>query len=225
MRAPGTDQLIPSAPVGWLERLRRNLRRQSRKVYRGIRHPRQRRKGRIREWLGARIHNRDLWRFSRRPVANGLAGGLFFSMLPLPAQSVFAAAAGIARGWNLPAAIVATWLSNPFTYVPMFLGAKASVMGIYHLFGAEPAIRHLTPSHVKDLDWNEFWKLASHVGPELLLGYLTVGLASALIGYAIVHSLWWLVQHHEEPERPARSVPRHRLTAPRPRLREQENQS
>lgn len=204
MLPPPADVPPPPLHVGWLEKVRRGLRRQSRKIYRGLRHPKQRRKGRIREWLGSRIHNRDLWRFSRHPVANGLAGGLFFSMLPLPMQGAFAAAVGIARGWNLPAAIVATWISNPFTYVPMFLAAKGSVMGIYHLLGAEPAIRHLTPSHIKDLDWTGFWKLASHAGPELLLGYVLVGLGCAAVGYAVVHSFWWLVRHHEEPDRPAR---------------------
>ncbi len=204
-----------------MEQLRRGLRRQSRKLYRSIRHPRERRKGALRDWLGARIHNRDLWRFRRRPVANGLGWGLFFSMLPLPMQSLFAAAMAIARGWNVPAAVVATWVSNPFTYVPMFLAAKASVTGVYHLFGAEPAIRDLKPSHVKDLDWDGFWKLASHAGPELLLGYVIVGAACAIAGYAIVHSFWWVVRHHEEPDRPPRPVP---FVKPR-RLREQENGS
>jgi uncharacterized protein (DUF2062 family) len=216
------------APVGWLERVRRMLRRQSRKVYRAIRHPRQRRRGRIREWLGARIHNRDLWRFSRAPVANGLAGGLFFSMLPLPAQGLFAAAMGIARGWNLPAAIVATWLSNPLTYVPMFLGAKASVVGIYQIFGAEPSIKEMTPSQMsslmKDLEWVELGKLASNAGAELLLGYLLLGVACALVGYTVVHSLWWLVRHHEDPVRPPRPV-RTPRPARRPGLRKQENQA
>ena len=220
MLPPPPDVLPPAPPVGWLEKVRRSLRRQSRKIYRGLRHPKQRRKGRIREWLGSRIHNRDLWRFSRHPVANGLAGGLFFSMLPLPMQSAFAAAVGIARGWNLPAAIVATWISNPFTYVPMFLAAKSSVMGIYHFFGAEPAIRDLRPSHIKDLDWAGFWNLATHAGPELLLGYVLVGLACAAVGYAVVHSFWWLVRHHEEPDRPVR--PEGPIAR---RLREQENQS
>jgi uncharacterized protein len=200
---PGSD-FTPVPSTGWLGMLRLSLRRQSRKLYRLIRHPRQRRKGRIREWLGARIHNRDLWRFKRGPVANGLAGGLFFSMLPLPMQSIFAAAVGIGRGWHLPSAIVATWISNPFTYVPMFMAAKGSVMGLYHLCGAEAGIRNLTPSHMKDLDWNGFWKLVVQAGPELLLGYVLVGLGCAVIGYALVHGFWWLVRGHEDPDLPAR---------------------
>jgi len=189
----------PLPPPGWLEILRRSLRRQSRKLYRTLRHPRQRRKGALREWLGSRINNRDLWRFRRRPVAHGLAGGLFFSMLPLPMQSLFAAAVGIGRGWNLPAAIVATWVSNPLTYAPMFLAARGSVVGLYHCFGAEPAVRHLTPSAVLNLDWDGFLKLARHAGPELLLGYVLVGLVCAMTGYALVHGFWWAVRSHEEP--------------------------
>lgn len=198
---------LPLPPPGWGERLRRGLRRQSRKLYRQIRHPRERRKGALREWLGSRIHNRDLWRFRRHPVANGLAGGLFLSMLPLPMQSLCAAGVGIARGWNLPAAIVATWVSNPATYVPMFIAAKASVTQLYALFGAEPAIRDLKPSHVRDLDWSGFWALATHAGPELLLGYAMVGAACAAVGYVLVHSFWWLVRHHEEPARPTVAKP------------------
>ncbi len=210
----------PDAPpvplAGSLNRLRRALRRQSRQLYRSLRHPRQRRKGALREWLGARIHNRDLWRFRRHPVANGLAGGLFFSMLPLPMQGLFAAAVGIGRGWNLPAAIVATWISNPLTYVPMFLAAKGSVTGLYRLFGAEPAIRHLTPAQVKNLNWPRFWDLAANAGPELLLGYTLVGLACAALGFAAVHGLWWLVRAHEDPDhRPAPS-PSPALTGPPP---------
>lgn len=200
MLPPGPE--IPShqtAPQRWIARLRLSLRRQSRKLYRSLRHPRQRAKGRIREWLGARIHNRDLWHLRRHPVANGLAGGLFIAMLPIPLQSLFAAAVGIARGWNLPAAVVATWVSNPFTYLPMFLGAKYSVLWIYGLFGAEPAIRNLKFSVIKDADFSDLLSLASHAGPELLLGYTLVGLGSALVGYILVHSLWWLIRHHEEP--------------------------
>ncbi len=189
---------LPNPSPGALAGLRQALRRQSRSLYRSLRHPRQRRKGALREWLGARIHQRDLWRFRRHPVACGLAGGLFISMLPLPMQSLCAATVGIARGWNLPSAIVATWISNPLTYVPMFIAAKASVTGLYGLFGAEPAIRHLTPAHVKNLDWHSFWQLASNAGPELLLGYVLVGLACAALGFALVHSLWWLVRHRED---------------------------
>lgn len=188
-----------SAIQRWVARIRLSLRRQSRKLYRNLRHPRQRAKGRIREWLGSRIHNRDLWHLRRHSVANGLAGGLFFAMMPVPMQSLFAAAVGIARGWNLPAAVSATWVSNPFTYLPMFLGAKYSVMWIYGLFGAEPAIRNLKFSVIKDADFSDLLSLASHAGPELLLGYTLVGLACALVGYLLVHSLWWLIRHHEEP--------------------------
>lgn len=203
MLPPGPE-IPPASTVlqRWIARLRLSLRRQSRKLYRHLRHPRQRAKGRLREWLGSRIHNRDLWHLRRHPVANGMAGGLFIAMLPIPLQSLFAAAVGIARGWNLPATVVATWVSNPFTYVPMFMGAKGSVIFIYNLFGAEPSVKHLKFSAVKELELADLWSLASHSGFELLLGYSIVGLLCAIVGYITVHSLWWLVRHHEEPPSP-----------------------
>ena len=192
--------------LSWVGRMRLALRRQSRKLYRSIRHPKQRRKGRVRDWLGARIHNRNLWRFRRHSVAGGIAGGLFVGMLPIPGQSAVAGILGIARGWNLPAAVAATWVSFPLTYWPMFLGAKYSVMWIYGLFGAEPAIRSLklTPSALKEMDWATLKYLVAHAGPELLLGYLILAIVSAAVGWVLVHSLWWLVKHHEEPHNHAR---------------------
>ena len=57
--------------------------------------------------------------------------------------------------------------------------------------------------------------------PELLLGYLLVGLACAVTGYVLVHSFWWLVRHHEDPERPAHPIRPLR----RARLREQDSQT
>jgi hypothetical protein len=207
MSASGPVTALGSLPPpSRLESLRRNLRRKTRQLYKSLRHPRERRKSALREWLGARINNRDLWQFRRHPVANGFAGGLFFSMLPLPMQSIFAVAAGIGRGWNLPFAIAATWISNPFTYVPMFLAARGSVVGLYSLFGAEPAIRQLTPEAVKNLDWKGFLNLAGHAGPELLLGYVLTGLGCALTGFVLVHSLWWLVRSYEDKILPPRRL-------------------
>lgn len=196
-------------------RIRLALRRHNRKIYKSLRHPSQRRKGRFRNWLGGRIHDRNLWRFRRHPVANGFAGGLFIAMLPVPAQSLIAGAVGIARGWNLPAAILATWVSNPLTYVPMFIAAKACVVWIYGLFDATPAIKNLSPSAFQEWNWEEWdWAgladFAKHAGMELLMGYILVGVLSAIAGYIVVHGLWWLVAHLEEPlhharpDRPAR---------------------
>lgn len=198
----------------WMGRLRLTLRRQSRRIYRMIRHPRQRSRGRIRAWLADRIHNRDLWRMRRHSVASGVGGGLFVAMLPIPLQSVVAAVLGVARGWNLPAAILCTWLSNPFTFLPIFYASKKSVTVLYHMFGAEPSIHDLTPSKVRDLDLGELVQLLSRSGPEFLIGSCLVGLMCAAVGFVLVHALWHLFAHHAhdpaEERRDAREKERQR---------------
>ena len=127
------DPLIKLPPSGGLHtrddltlvgRVHLAMRRSSRAFYRQMRHPRSRARGGWRKWFAEKIRNRALWRPERHAVAAGLAGGLFMAMMPVPLQSLLAAGVGVSRGWNLPATVSATWLSNPFTYVPMLMGAR-----------------------------------------------------------------------------------------------------
>jgi uncharacterized protein len=181
----------------WIGRIRLSLRRQSRALYRSIRHPKNRRRGRLRAWLADKIRNRGLWRAERTAVAAGLSGGLFFSMLPIPLQSFVAAGVGIARGWNLPSAIAATWLSNPFTYLPMLLAAKGTVTGFFHLLGMECAAGRLDIETLKatwnagtDLRLTDAWNLAGPAMLQIGLGMVLVGALLAAAAWVLVHGLW-----------------------------------
>lgn len=134
-------------------------------------------------------------------MAAGLSGGLFFAMLPIPLQSFAAAGVGIARGWNLPAAIAATWLSNPFTYVPMLLAAKSTVTGFFHLCGAECAAGHMDMGTLKatwsagaDLRFQDAWNLAGPGILEIGFGMVLVGLMLAVIGWLAVQAVWGLMK-------------------------------
>ena len=194
---PDAKAVRTSAPgiVAWLNE---GIRRQSRKLYRLIRHPKNRSRGAIRTWLASRIRNRDLWRLSRHPVANGMAGGLFFAMLPLPLQSVFAAWVGIARGWNIPATICATWLSNPLTYPLMAAASKGCIQTAAGAFGEDCAMGriclHQLAGSIFTADWQGIKAIAAHAGwwvlPEFLLGLVIAGLVLALLGWLAVHAIW-----------------------------------
>jgi uncharacterized protein len=183
----------------WIGRLRLSLRRQSRALYRSIRHPKNRCRGRLRAWLADKIRNRGLWRAERAAVAAGLSGGLFFSMLPIPLQSFVAAGVGIARGWNLPSAIAATWLSNPLTYLPMLLAAKGTITGFCSLFGMDCAAGRLDMETLKatwsagtDLRLGEAWNLAGPAMIEIGFGMVLLGTLLAVIAWVVVQLLWGL---------------------------------
>lgn len=90
-----------------------------RRTYRALRHPRLRHRLWWRK-LTQPLFEKRLWRPCRDTVATGLAVGLFFGMLPMIPQSIFA---GIVAMWmraNVPFALAATWLSNPLTNVPIW---------------------------------------------------------------------------------------------------------
>ncbi len=178
-------------------RIRLASRRQNRALYRTIRHPRNRKRGGIRAWLADKVGNRGLWHADRKAVAAGLSGGLFFAMLPIPLQSFVAAGVGIARGWNLPATIAATWLSNPVTYVPMLLAAKVTVTGFFQLFGAECAAGRMdlntleaTLSACKDLRLRDAWAISGPAMLEIGLGMVLFGLLLAATGWLLVQLVW-----------------------------------
>ncbi len=72
-------------------------------------------------WLHRRVGDRlldpALWQPEREPMARGFAVGGFLSMLPIPFQSIPAAAIAIAGRMNVPTALVGCWVTNPVTAV------------------------------------------------------------------------------------------------------------
>jgi uncharacterized protein (DUF2062 family) len=77
------------------------------------------RSNRALSWLAPVLGQRWLWRVDSRGLALGIAAGVFFGLLIPLAQIPLAAAAAYVMRANLPAAVVGTLISNPFTYVPL----------------------------------------------------------------------------------------------------------
>ena len=90
-----------------------------RRMYRALRHPRLRH----RDWWQALTHalfERRLWMPCRDTVATGLAIGLFFAVMPVPLQMIFAGVIAMRFRSNVPIAMASCWLSNPVTNVPIW---------------------------------------------------------------------------------------------------------
>ena len=74
-------------------------------------------------WLGPSLRDPRLWRWRRHGVALGVALGLFWGLLVPVAQIPLSAAAAVLLRANLPSAIVATLVTNPLTFGPVYFAA------------------------------------------------------------------------------------------------------
>ncbi|MES2203931.1 MAG: DUF2062 domain-containing protein [Pseudomonadota bacterium] len=124
-----------------------------------------------------------LWHINRRAVAKGVACGLLVCFLPIPGQTVLAVLLAILLCANLPVAILATWASNPFTFVPfniLIYQVGAWVLGVEWHSESFHGFSHDT------LVW--FFSM----GKVYAVGLAIVSILSALLGYLLVQLGWRL---------------------------------
>jgi uncharacterized protein (DUF2062 family) len=155
-------------------------------------------------WLGHYLEKRPwLWVAHRRKVALGAALGLGLGVLPMMGQTVLAGAAAVYLRANVAAAVSATWLTNPFTLVPIW--ALAIWLGGLVLPGAEviePVI--MQPK----LEWNHpatWWPILSDwvlaMGKPLLVGLPMAGVVLGVALYVLIYYGWWAVISYERRRR------------------------
>lgn len=126
--------------------------------------------------FGDTLKHPDLWSFNRQSVAKGVAIGLFCAFLPMPFEMVAATfMAAMLRG-NLPLAFAGVWISNPFTWVPLYtpcylLGAK--------ILNVEPVA--ITDITIFELGWHYV---------ALWMGCLIIGISLSLIAHFSISFMW-----------------------------------
>jgi len=137
--------------------------------------------------FGAMLHAPDLRRLTRRSVAGGVALGLFVGFVPLPFQMVIAAAAALLIRVNLPIAVIAVWVTNPFTIPPIIYVAHR--IGTWVLD---------TPVGPVDVDTSFAWLLhqTGRAWKPIVVGCLFLGTFASVLGYAAVRLAWraWVIQ-------------------------------
>ena len=141
-----------------------------------------------------------LWSFDRRSVSRGLAGGLFWTFIPIPFQTVPASVTCIVLRCNLPIAAVVVWISNPMTWLPLY--GAAYLVGAWILGQPLPSSADLNLSWV--LDFIGAWILG-HPIPTLPnidstwvidqlaalgLGCLIFSIVSCVLGYILTNLIW-----------------------------------
>ena len=153
------------------------------------------RRQRALRWLGPLLEREWLWRMNRRAVASGVALGVFFGLIVPVAQIPFAAAGALLLRANLPAAALATLVSNPLTVAPIYWLAHRTGAAILAPPGSEqivaPAADDLEAAHITSADWIQ--RIAD-VGGPLMLGLSLFAACGAVLAYVAVRLIWrWSV--------------------------------
>ncbi|MBD2580324.1 DUF2062 domain-containing protein [Oscillatoria sp. FACHB-1406] len=111
-------------------------------------------------------------------IARGVACGVFAGSFPwLGLQIVIAVVLATATRGNKIAAAAATWVSNPFTYVPIFA----------FNFKVGQWITGWHDFSIDDLDWtsSEIWHLGANFLGTMMLGCALVGVVAAIGSYVL----------------------------------------
>lgn len=137
-------------------------------------------------------------RGSTEAIARGLAVGVFAGMFPVFGlqMAVAVVLAAIVRANKIIAA-AATWVSNPFTYLPLF--AFNFQVGRWLLNSSEQSFSF------EQIDtWQEITKFGANFGITLFLGCFIVGLVSGIATYFLA---LWLVPRLKKSRRSRRQHP------------------
>jgi uncharacterized protein len=121
----------------------------------------------------------------------GAALGVGLGVFPIPSQMLIAGAAAVWLRANVGAAVAATWLTNPFTLVPIW--SLAIWLGNLVLPGADEAAQ----VSVLALNWAEpsswlpgFWSWLLSLGKPLLVGLPLAGIVLGAATYFTVCVVW-----------------------------------
>jgi hypothetical protein len=131
--------------------------------------------------FGDRLTDSNLWSLNRHAITAAFGVGIAVSFIPLPVHLPLVVLAAIWWRLNLPVAIAATYVVNPFTMVPIYYAAYR--IGI--------ALLHNRPHHFEfQLTWN--W-LEHGLGPAwkpFLLGCLVCSIVFGLTGRFALEYFW-----------------------------------
>ena len=132
--------------------------------------------------FGKFIHSPNLWHMNSGSMSRGAAIGLFWAFMPIPFQMIPAAALAIIFRANIFIAVILVWVSNPLTIPPIFYFAYRVgrwILGIpKYPFKVELSLHWLQTTFLV------IWK-------PLIVGCFACALVSALMGYIIMHIIYW----------------------------------
>jgi uncharacterized protein (DUF2062 family) len=174
---------------------------------------RPRRQPKRRRWQRRlRYYYRRLARMEGTPaaIARGCAAGVFAGLFPLfGAQTLIGLAIATPLRGNKIAAAVGTWISNPLTYVPIYIfNFKVGQW----LLGTE----QLAAQRVDVESWRELTQLGAQFLSTLFVGCAIVGAICAVLAYL---AALWAVPRLRRTRSGRRKRVRYALNGGKPRSR------
>ncbi len=162
--------------------------RMVRRAFRALRHP----KLRHRPWwqkISKPLFHRSLWVPCRDTVAAGLAIGLFFSMMPMIPQSIVAAILAMRVKVNVPFAMAACFISNPFTNVPFWIAQIR--LGQWLIDVLSLPVPHFLAKATAHMPGIGVISVSNFI-----VGFLAMGVLLALCAYPLVHLFSAILPKH-----------------------------
>lgn len=135
------------------------------------------------------LFHRSLWMPCRDTVASGVAIGLFFSMMPMIPQSIFAAIIAMRAKVNVPFAMAACWVSNPFTNVPCWYAQIH--LGQWLIDVLRLPVPAFLAKATTTLPGIGVMSVANFI-----VGFIAMGSILAICAYPIVHLISLILPHH-----------------------------
>lgn len=131
--------------------------------------------------LGDWVYAGNLWHLNRYSASMAMFVGLFVAFIPIPGQTVVAAALAVLMRCNLPLSVSLVFVTNPVTMPPIFYMA-------YKL----GALLIDVPVTDVELEVGFHWLTdgLAHVWKPFLLGCLLCGLFFGSLGYFVMSLLW-----------------------------------
>lgn len=143
--------------------------------------PQKIRKEKSLKFLGALLHDPNLFHLNRHSVSVAFFVGLSVAFLPFPGQMIIAAFGALLFRCNLPIAVSLVWVTNPFTFLFIFIGTYkfgAWIMDLPH--------RNFTI----ELSWSWLQTEFLIIWQPLLLGSVLASLFFGCLGYLVIQWMW-----------------------------------
>ncbi|ACR14690.1 DUF2062 domain-containing protein [Teredinibacter turnerae] len=142
-------------------------------------------------FLGALLHDPNLFHLNRHSVSVAFFVGLFCAFLPVLGQIPLAALGALFFRCNLPISVALVWISNPFTFPVIYFATYK--LGV-KLMQLEPKPFHF------EMSWQWFATEFAAIWEPLLLGSLIASLFFGCLGFLIIQWTWrWhVIQRWQE---------------------------